>query len=167
MFNFFKIMVMWVSCAISSGIAFAASSDLAVCPAIVDFKVSSFDLYLGYGVDVLAKNVNMLAVASYDSKKDIDFVIYPVNLASGETLLDKVNGLIPQLKAVSDVPVSFKIDSDHADVSVCAYSLPGNERVTALLYADGSERDTDGDFSSKGKHGAGMVQMLARQLMLK
>ncbi len=162
---FFKMISLVMGCMVCSSVVFAKSADLTSCPSIHHFKVSSFDFNLSYGYDVSSKSMNLIAGADYPSgaNEPFTFVIYPVNLVSGETLLDKVNGLIPKLQLVAEAPFTYKIDDENGSVSACVYHLPGNQGVTAYLYAEDSSDDEEQDYSIKKEHALSMFQQLARR----
>lgn len=163
MHKLLQTIILAITCGCGSNVTFASNANLTTCPS-GNFKVSHFALTAPYGYDALTKSMKILVVAEYvaDNNQLLDFIIYPVGAASGDTLVDNVNALIAKLQPVSDSPLTYQINDEDGSNSVCAYSLPGDNTVTALLIA---ESGADEDVSSKDQHRAHIRDLFVNHLV--
>ena len=152
-----------------SNVGFADSADLVTCPSVNTFKVSHFEMTVPYGYDSHDKTMKVLVIAQYtsDTHQVFDLLINPVRVESGDTLVNNVNSLIGQLQSEAGIPLTYHINDEDGSVSVCAYSLPGDAGVTALLVAEDSDIGSDQDFASEQVHRAHKRQFFVNQLILR
>ncbi len=169
MSGFLQTIILGITFVFCSNLAFANSTDLTTCPSVNDVKVSHFEMAAPYGYDAPTKSMKVLAIAEYqsDTHQIFDFLIYPIRVVSGETLVNNVNVLIAQLQPEADTPFTYHINDEEGSVSVCAYRLPSDASVTAFLVADDSDIESDRDFSSKKRHQVSLRQLFVKQLVLK
>lgn len=167
--NFLQKMVLSILFILCSNMAFANSASLTTCPSINDFKASHFEMTVPYHYDVHTHSMKVLALVAYpfDADQVFDLLINPVNVASGDTLIDNVNTIISKLYPETDLPFTFHINDEDGSLSVCAYSLPGDTSITALLVADDSDMDSDQGISSVKEHRARRLQFFLKQFGLK
>jgi hypothetical protein len=164
--SFYKPLILGITL-ISSHLAFANSANLSTCPSINSFKASRFEASAPYGYDARTKSMNILAVMEYPSypKQTFDLLIYPIKLKTGDDLLTRTNALITQLQSESDTPLTFHINDEDGDMSVCAYTLPSDSSVTALLVADDSDINYNHDFSNSNEQRTQARQSFAKQML--
>ena len=167
--SFLQKMVLSILFILCSNLVSANSASLTTCPSLNGFKVSNFDITLPYGYDFHTHSMNVFALAGYpfDGDQYFDFMINPVNVKSGDNLVDNVNSLIVKLEQETDRSFTFHINDENGSMSVCAYSLPGDANVTALLVADDSDIYSERDISSVKEHRAHRRRLLIKQLGLK
>ena len=164
--SFYKTLILGITL-ISSNLVFANSANLSTCPSINTFKASYFEASVPYGYDTRTKSMNLLAVVEYTShpKQTFDLLIYPIKLKTGDDLLTRTNALITQLQSESDTPLTFHIDDEDGDMSVCAYTLPSDSSVTALLVADDTDINHERGFSDLNEPRTHARQLFAKQML--
>lgn len=169
MFGFLQKSALSILFILCSNIASANSASLTTCPSVNNFKASYFNLTVPYGYDIHTRSMRVLVFTGYTSDADqvFDFMINPVNVESGDILVNNVNALIAKLQPETDIPFTYHINDEDGSVSVCVYSLPGDASVTALLVADDSDIETDRNMSSAQEHRARTRQLFMKQLDLK
>ena len=169
MSDFSQKMVLSILFIFCSNVASANSASLTTCPSINTFKASNFEMTVPYSYDVHMHSMKVLALVAYpfDADQVFDLLINPVNVASGDTLVQNVNSIISKLQPETELPFTFHINDEDGSLSVCAYSLPGDASVTALLVADDSDMDSDRDISSVKEQRAHRRQFFVKQFGLK
>ena len=63
-------------------------------------------------------------------------VLYPMNVGANEKPRHAMQTLIEKLALENEVSRTYRLGTD-LSVDICAYTVPGNESVNALLYVDG------------------------------
>lgn len=166
MLTLLHVFVLSVTFVFCSNLTFANSESLTTCPSMRDVKISHLALTMPYEHDAKTKSLKIFTIAEYltETNEAFDFLIYPVQVAFGETLMSNINTLVSQLQTDSEIPLTYQINDEYGSVSVCSYSIPGNANVTALLIADDGDMESDRDFSSKKEHKTRIRQLLMKQL---
>ena len=164
--NVYKTLMLGMTL-IGSHSVLANSASLTTCPSINNFKASRFEASGAYGYDIRTKSLNLLAVMEYPAyaKQTFDLLIYPIKLKTDDDLLTRTNVLIAQLQSESEAPITFHINDDDGDMSVCAYTIPGDPSVTALLVADDGDIHLDHNVSNSNEQRAHIRQSLTKQML--
>lgn len=168
MTGFIQKMALSVLFIICANVVSANSASLTSCPSVSSFKVTDFEITAPYGYDAHTGSMKVFVLATYafDEDQTFDFVMYPVNVKSGGSLVNNVNALITKLQPETNVPFNYHVNDEDGSVSICAYSLPGDANITALLVADDSDSGPDRAISSI-EHQTHMRQLFVKQLGLK
>ena len=123
---------------ISTQTAFA---DQTKCPSIDTLSTFHYEGSVPYGYDQYTKGMKALAIASPRKgiRQELDadklFIVYPMTVSADEKPQHSMRTLIQKLSLENDVPQTYRLGGDFS-VDLCAYILPGNEQVNALLYID-------------------------------
>ena len=168
MIGFLQKMALSILITLCSHVVSANSAGLTSCPFVSSFKVTNFEMTAPYAYDAHKGSMKVFVLATYafDEDQTFDFLIYPVKVKSGDSLVNNVNALITKLLPETNVPFNYHVNDQDGSVSVCAYSLPGDTHVTALLVADESDSGPDRAISSI-EHRTHMRQLFVKHLGLK
>ncbi|HBI22424.1 MAG TPA: hypothetical protein DDY37_07585 [Legionella sp.] len=149
----------------------AAFADQMKCPSIETLGTFQYEGSFPYGYDQYMKKMKALAIASprkgRHEELDFDrlFILYPMTVSANEKPQHSMRTLIEQLTLENDVSFTYRLGGDFS-VDICAYILPGNDQVNALLYIDNQTNLAPNERERQQNH-TRFIDKLTQELNLK
>lgn len=165
-YNFLKKPALCLALVFSFHPAIADNDQLINCPSVDELKTFNFDSAIPYRFDKATKSMKFVTFANktLNETADLVLVLYPVIVGPGEQPEKNMRELTEKLQLESATPLTYRL-ADDLTVPMCAYSLPQDNNVNALLIYDNGDLIDESDVAldAKNKHQRSMK--LIKQLV--
>ena len=142
-----KKLFLIIACVFSMQTGYA--DHILECPSVETLSTYNFGIALPYSYNKSAKLVNFVSVALEPGNYGRSgLVIHPVPVTFSADPEVKTRFLINQLVLETNKPVPYRISSNNT-ISMCLYSLPGKNKLTAFLFITDFEDNEAQIFASK------------------